>query len=357
MKVKLAELAPSLKADKTGLVKAACKSFGLKTLDDIEEKEIEWVWYPYFARGEITIVEGDPGAKKSFMIQAATRRLMDGQKLPSPKQFLQADPGNVVLFDCENSGETVLKKRYRNMRLRATERLFIKEDPFQMSKEDIDHIIDYLRPIRPIVVVFDTMNDYFESKANTNTARDVTQAMQPFRRLARDLNCAVVLVRHLTKDSNKKLMYRGQGSIAHTGKARIVISIGPHPDNPDVTCMVASKMQFGPKPAVLTYEVEPNPKPDEHDAFRFIWDDFEEIDEERIFSGDRGPGRPDEAREAAKQLLKDVLTVPVEAERIEKMANARNISMSTLRRAARELGVVKPRGGKSTWSLPKLDQN
>lgn len=340
---------------KSGLIDAAKKSFGLKTLDEIEDRDIEWVWYPYFARGELTIVEGDPEAKKSFMVQAATRALMDGRPLPSPWPDLQASPGNIVLFDCENSGSTVLKKRYRYLRLQNEQRVFIKEDPFQMNHDDIEGIIAVLRPIRPLVVVFDTLNEYLESKANTNNGRDVVQALQPFKKMAQELNCAVVLIRHLTKDGNRKAMYRGQGSISFNGKARIVISIGAHPEDPDVACMAHTKMQFGKKPQALSYEVRWKGTQEERDRFHFSWGGFEPYSVEDILGGEdrKGPGRPDTARDAARTFLTEALADgPLEFERLERMAEARSISTSTLRRAADELGIVKPRGGKSTWSLP-----
>jgi hypothetical protein len=30
-------------------------------MDDIKEEEIDWIWRPYLARKEVTILEGDPG--------------------------------------------------------------------------------------------------------------------------------------------------------------------------------------------------------------------------------------------------------------------------------------------------------
>ena len=38
----------------------------------VQQKAIEWLWYPYIPFGKITIVQGDPGEGKStFMLNVA----------------------------------------------------------------------------------------------------------------------------------------------------------------------------------------------------------------------------------------------------------------------------------------------
>ncbi len=38
-----------------------------KSMAEVEEENIDWLWYPYLARGELTILEGDPGLGKSYL--------------------------------------------------------------------------------------------------------------------------------------------------------------------------------------------------------------------------------------------------------------------------------------------------
>lgn len=38
----------------------------------VQEKEIDWLWYPYIPYGKITVLQGDPGdGKSSFMLNIA----------------------------------------------------------------------------------------------------------------------------------------------------------------------------------------------------------------------------------------------------------------------------------------------
>lgn len=327
------------------------KPFNLRPLSSFEEKDIDWIWYPYLARGELTIIEGDPEAKKSFMIQAAARRLVDGIKLPSKWPELQARPGKVVFFDTENDAETVLKKRFRHLRLREEGSVFIEHMPFEMSAETIDDILIELNHVRPLMVVFDTMNDYFDREANTSIGRDVAQALQPFKKMAKELNCAVVLVRHLTKGTGKA-MYRGSGSITFAGKARIVVAVAPHPEIEDLTCMALTKSSNAPKPKALTYQVESRSTPEDRSAFRFLWGEEMDLSAEDILNPQSAPGRPPKERDEAEDWLRQQLADgPVAVSRLKDQAEKRNLSWMTVRRAADDLDVYASGGPGSTWKL------
>lgn len=331
------------------------RAFGLKTLKETVEREIDWIWYPYFARGEMTLVEGDPEAKKSFLIQAAARSLMDGRELPSQYPDLQAEPGNIVFFDCENDGETVLKKRMRYLRLRNDQFCKYKEDPFEMvDGGELDDIIDVLRAYKPLMVIFDTMNDYFKKDANTNTGKDVAQGLQPFKRMAKELNCSVVLIRHLTKGSQgSKAMYRGSGSVSFIGKARLGISVAADPKDKERSLFVPNKTSNAVKPKARAYEVRSTPRPDARDAFRFMWGEEVDMTADEILSAERPVGRPAEKREDATEWLMDELADgPVPAKELKSRCERRNISFKTVERAADECGrVIKTGGPGSLWKL------
>ena len=41
------------------------KEMKLVSISEIELQEVEWLWYPYIPFGKITIIQGDPGERKS----------------------------------------------------------------------------------------------------------------------------------------------------------------------------------------------------------------------------------------------------------------------------------------------------
>jgi hypothetical protein len=73
----------------------------------------------------------------------------------------------------------------------------------------------------------------------------------------------------------------------------------------------------------------------------------------------RERGRPDDAREEAKELLRDLLSDGEKLKsQIEAASEARSISRMTLRRAAADLGVRKyKQGGKGFRALPHAQKS
>jgi predicted ATP-dependent serine protease len=51
--------------------------FIFKALRDIQEEELDFLWYPYLVRGEVSILEGDPGLGKSYMAMMAAAAISD----------------------------------------------------------------------------------------------------------------------------------------------------------------------------------------------------------------------------------------------------------------------------------------
>lgn len=330
----------------------------LTPMSAVKEKKINWVWYPYFARGELTIIEGDPGSKKSMFLQATAVYLVEDIQLPSKYQQLQAgDVDRVVLFDCENTGETVLKARLRHLGLKHADRILYREMPFQLTEDNVERVIELVRPHHPSIVAFDTLTDYFARWANTNTSRDVVQALQPFKQMAKELDCSVTLLRHLTKDPTKGAMYRGQGNISFTGKARIVLALGLDPENKSITRIATTKLNIVPEPEALTFSVKDISTIDDQLAFKFSWGArIAGLDADEVLGTVKNPGRPATELQRAEQFLLEALTDKglqvdgrVEQRRIFTMARARDISDITLRRAARKLDVVKRQDRDGWW--------
>ena len=50
----------------------------LITMDSVQVKEIDWLWYPYIPMGKITIIEGDPGQGKTSLVLKIAAILSNG---------------------------------------------------------------------------------------------------------------------------------------------------------------------------------------------------------------------------------------------------------------------------------------
>lgn len=328
--------------------------FGLKRLDQVEREQIDWIWYPYLARGEVTIWEGDPDVGKSYSLQAAMKALCDGESLPSPRAINHHNV-RVLYCDMENKTATVTKNRMQWMGMTRQDRFHQAEKPFNLNDGELTNSFLSLCDLtRPDIVVFDTTSHYM-GKVEASNASNTMLALEVFVRVAREHNCAVVLVRHLTKSTRDKAIYRGQGSISFIGTARITVSVGYVPDSDDERALVMPKFNIGRKPQALTFTITDDSSAGDPDRSRFEWGKYIEVDAETIVNS-KPEKSPD--REMAKNLLREMLaSSEVEKRSLERAADARGFSVRTLYNAAKELGVNMRTEGfgknkKSFWSLP-----
>lgn len=331
------------------------------SMEEVEAENLDWIWYPYLARGELTIIEGDPDVGKSYLTQMVCVALVDGKRLPSVKRMPRAK-GRVAYFDMENSAGTVTKKRLVTNGCKNLSDYIQEEEPFSIDDEGkVEEVEDAIERVKPIVVVFDTLNTYIGS-ADTHKASESQQAIAWFKTLAKRFNCAVIVLRHLTKGSRDgKALYRGQGSIAFSGMARVVISVARMPDDPDVRAMAVTKLNIARMPRALTFTI--NELPDtlkESDRSKFDWGDFTDISADELISAVPKVGEKvaSDKDEATKFLTEILARGSVESKKIERTAEARSINMKAVTRAAETLGIKRTTRGfgkdkRSMWSMPE----
>lgn len=327
------------------------------SLADVEEENLDWVWYPYLARGELTILEGDPDQGKSYLAQMVSGALVDGGTLPSPRPPNKDIQGRVAYFDLENSAGTVTKKRLVANGFENLKDYFQEEAPFSIDDEErVEEVYEALERIRPTLVVFDTLNTYI-GRADAFKGHEAQQAFIKFKEIAKRFNCAVLVLRHLTKSTKERALYRGQGSIAFAGVARVVLTVGRMPDDDDTRVMAVTKLNLVRKPNALTFTIASLPDTaKDKDRSRFRWGDFVDLAADDILAAPTKSNGHD--KKDAIDFLKDVLDDgEMEVTKVESAADKRSLSKRTVQRAADEIGVIRQTKGfgknkRTYWTLP-----
>lgn len=330
--------------------------FTFKPIKDIEREELNFLWYPYLVEGEVSILEGDPGLGKSYLAQMASGAIASGHKLPSAKKGMPRVKGAVVYFDIENSAGSVTKPRLEDNGYADLENYFPIEQPFSIDDDEaLDEIYEHLEEIKESqglkLVVFDTLNTYI-GRADTHKASESTQAMGIFKSIARDFKCSVLVLRHLTK-GNGSAMYRGQGSIAFSGAARVVMSVGVDPNDTETRVMAVTKINFAKAPQALSFRIEER----KHGKSEFVWGEFSDLTAQEIMdaaTNARAEGKVGDSMQEAMEFLESTITgVAVEVDKLYRMAEKRSISRKMLDRAASKMDVTRKKTGMSErWSIP-----
>lgn len=313
-------------------------------LSEVEEEEIDWLWWPYLARGELSILEGDPGLGKSYLAQIVALHFCDGKPLPTIDRArkIRLKPQRVLAFDYENSAGSVTRPRLEDNGIERLDNFIQDEEVFTIDDPDAwERVRRMIEHYKPALVIFDTLNSYI-GKSDTYKASEAQQAFTHFRALAKDFHISVLVLRHLTKGGKEKAIYRGQGSIAFTGLARTVMTVGVDPNDPDTRVMAVTKINITRLPKALTFTILELPNEQRlkrKDRSRFEFGEFVELTADQIISkGKDGAGKD---KEDAKAFIRETFedADEIEARRIEQMAEAHGISVRTLQRAAKEMGV------------------
>jgi len=330
--------------------------FFFTPIKDIKKEKIKWLWYPYLARKEVSILEGDPGLGKSYLAMMVAGAIASGQKLPSPMKGAKIGEGPVVYFDIENNAGSVTKVRLSYNGYDDLDNYYPVEQAFSIDDEDaIEEIYEHLEVIKPVLVVFDTLNTYI-GRADTHKASESTQAMNIFKQIARDFNCAVLVLRHLTKGSGPA-MYRGQGSIAFSGSVRMVMQVGVHPEDSETKVMAQVKNNIAPKADGLCFNIEGRPKGESE----FIWGEYTELTAEMIMDAShkaRTEGnKGSHVQDAMEFLEAQIKGSAVEVSKLLRMGEKRGVTAKMIERAASKMNVKKKhKKGIEYWELIAEDR-
>ena len=324
-----------------------------ESMDDVQQEKLDFLWKPYLARGEVSILEGDPGLGKSYLAQMVAGSIATGRRIPSPYKGQPRVTGPIVYFDMENSAGTVTKPRLsQNGFTDFAGRYNVVQQPFSIDDDEaLDYIYEELEAIQPSLVVFDTLNTYI-GRADTHKASEVAQAFGMFMQIAKDFNCSVLVLRHLTKGSGPAI-YRGQGSVSFGGLARVVMVVGVDPEDTDTRAVAIVKMNFAKPPQAMTFRIEERPK----GASEFVWGDYVNLSAQEILDASaqaRQEGKQGQGIQDAMEFLESTITdAAVELEKLYRMGEKRSISKKMLDRAASKMNVEKKVKGRKENRVEK----
>lgn len=341
--------------------KEVYERFKLIPLKDIKREKLDFLWNPYLARGEVSILEGDPGLGKSYLAQIVSGFIASGKKIPCYYKGQPLAHGPVMYLDIENSRGTVTKPRLEDNGFKNLDNYYPIDEVFTIDdNEALEELFEKIEQVKPALIVFDTLNTYI-GKADTHKASESTQAFGIFKQIASQFGCAVLVLRHLTKGGGSA-MYRGQGSVAFSGSARVVMSVGVDPNDTETRAMAITKINFAKAPPALTFRIEERP----NGKSAFVWGEYVNLTSQEIMdaaAASRKEGKIGDTMQDAMEFLESTITgAKIEQGKLFRMAEKRSINKAMLERAAARMGVKKKTRGdgkekQTTWTIkPSKDQ-
>ncbi|MBX3378052.1 MAG: AAA family ATPase [Phycisphaeraceae bacterium] len=333
----------------------------LVSLSSVKSEPVRWLWPGRVPRGKVTMVCGDPGLGKSFVMMDMAARVSACLPWPDgPTPLRQA--GSVLVLSAEDDPADTIRPRIEAAGGDPDRVLFLEGVRRQGAVAGLTLKLDagaieaaLARMDRPRLIIVDPVSAYMGDTDSHNNA-EVRAVLAELSRIAGRWGPSIVCVTHLNKSSGSRAVYRAMGSLAFTAAARMVWLVAKMPGDESRRAMVLVKSNLPASPSGLSFRIEPGGTGADGAGGRVRWEagpvsisaDFIEQS-----STDDAAGPMDDA---AEFLVEALTPGPRPAEDLFREAEQAGIAIKTLRRAKRVLNIRARReggsGGHWVWSLP-----
>jgi hypothetical protein len=311
-------------------------SWKLERCSDVAPVPVEWLWPRYLARGKLAVLDGDPEQGKSLLTIDLIARLGIGRSLPDGSTG--PAPAAALLLSAEDDVADTVRPRAEAAGANL-DRLLVPSfgDRLPRLPADIPALEDLITTGAAALVVIDPFLAFVPPEVSANLDQCVRQVLTPLAGLAARTNCAVLLVRHLSKAPRRRAAHRGQGSMGIVAACRTALFATPAPaGGPATHALCVSKTNMGHRPPALGYRIVDAPcgRP----VIEWTGPIAANADD---LSTDAAPLRPRDR--AIDWLRHELANGPRKVAELYADAAAQGIPEKTLERAKSELGATAQR--------------
>jgi putative DNA primase/helicase len=200
---------------------------------------------------------------------------------------------------------------------------------------DLERLGTVIESTSATLVGIDPLSAYLGDRDSYKDS-EIRGLLGPLAALAERTRVAIIGIIHLTKDQQRKALYRALGSIAFVAAARVVLAIGKDPEDEDRRILVPVKNNLATPSPALAFTLKQG-------TLEWYAEPVKGVDADALLSpagDDRGE------RQDAKAFLEELMVEgDVRATEALKAAKAHGVSERTLARARRDLGVGARRVG------------
>ena len=104
----------------------------------------------------------------------------------------------------------------------------VGDRPFSLSR-NMENLETAIKRARAILVILDPLTATLGHNIDASRDQDVREVFTPLAQLAERTNCAILIIRHLSKGASVNALYRGAGSIGIIVAARLGLLVAQDP--------------------------------------------------------------------------------------------------------------------------------
>ena len=236
-------------------------------LSRYKSEKLNWLWEKRIPRGELTILDGDPDLGKSLITLDLAARITTGRPMPDGTPGVQ---GSVVLIAPEDDILNTLKPRIEAAggdpsHIHLLNYIYVTDDdngitfptPFTLSQH-FSILRKTVFKTVPTLVILDPLMAILGAEISASNDQKIREEFSLLIYMAKCVNCAVLIVRHLNKIGSENPLYRGNGSIGVIAIARSGLLVVQHPSDENKRLLVPTKGNLSEKASNLVYQVTAN---------------------------------------------------------------------------------------------------
>lgn len=310
---------------------------------DVQLTSVDWLWYPYIPYGKVTIVKGDPGVGKSRFALDLAARITRGDTFPFREE--ERTPESVIYQTSEDDYQDTVIPRFISAGGNPSLLYYIDETENGHVTFTDERLVQAVKTHNARLLILDPLSSYI-GDVSLNAANEVRPQFDKLISLARNTGCAIVIVTHLNKAGEKKLIYRTLGSIDVVGAVRSEITIDADPDDAAKKYLMHSKSNLAMPGSCIELR-------DRDDGTVEYVSELTDISAAKLYAELHPVGRPADRVKEVVDIITDMLSDgPRPAQKCA--ARLEDYAGGTITSAKKYLGVKSVKHGATwQWCLPE----
>lgn len=301
----------------------------MPTLDQFEEKEIEWLVTGYIPKGCVTLLCSDGGIGKTSLWCDTLAALTTGKSTIFDKAleipFHTGDTHSVMYFSKEDPTEQVLKHKLLVAGADQSKIRCFGLDDERMSKIWYGSLLleKLVEKYKPDIVVFDTLQAFLPEGVEMSKRKDMRDALNPLNQLGAKFGTAFLMIMHTNKSNNSGRQRMADSSdIWDLGRSALMAG---RTKDENICYLSHEKSNYTTLQKTILFRVT------EEGGIEFKGTSRRK-DRDYMADNISSPA-PSPRLDEAKDFILDNLEEGMEVSELEKMAKAAGISGETLKNA------------------------